>query len=273
MHPRHGRDAVSLAETIRGVAERVVAVSSQDVYRTYGILWRREQTEPNATPITEDGPLRSALYPYRPLARDEDDPKYHYDKIPAEQVVMGEARLPGTVLRLPAVYGPGDRQHRLFEYLKRMDDGRPFILLGEGEARWRWTHGYVENVAGAVALAVTDERAAGRVYNVGEQGALNRSEWVRAIGRAAGWGGKVLEVPEGELPAHLKGPAGYEHDLVVDTARIREELGYREKVTREEAVLKTIAWERANPPAEVNPEQFDYAAEDAVIERLRKGNM
>jgi nucleoside-diphosphate-sugar epimerase len=185
---------------------------------------------------------------------------------------MGDAALRGTVLRLPAVYGPGDRQHRLFEYLKRMDDGRPFILLGECESRWRWTHGYVENVADAVALAVTDERAAGRVYNVGEEDALTRSEWVGAIGRAAGWGGRVLEVPEGELPAHLKGPAGYEHDLDVDTKRIREELGYREKVAREEALLKTIAWERANPPAEVNPEQFDYAAEDAVIQRLTKGN-
>src|SRR5207245_1703293 len=27
--------------------------------------------------------------------------------------------------RLPCVYGPGDYQHRTFEYLKRMDDGRP----------------------------------------------------------------------------------------------------------------------------------------------------
>ena len=68
---------------------------------------------------------------------------------------MGTAGLPGTVLRLPTVYGPGDYQHRLFEYLKRMDDGRPAIPLGEGVASWRWTHGYVEDVALAVVLAVT----------------------------------------------------------------------------------------------------------------------
>ena len=29
------------------------------------------------------------------------------------------------------VYGPGDYQHRLFEYLKRMDDQRPAIILDE----------------------------------------------------------------------------------------------------------------------------------------------
>jgi nucleoside-diphosphate-sugar epimerase len=246
---RFGREAAAVMRAFRGVAERVVAVSSQDVYRTYGILWRVEETPPNATPIDEDAPLRSVLYPYRKLARGPDDPKYDYDKIPVERAVMDDPDLPGTVLRLPATYGPGDRQHRLFEYLKRMDDGRPYILLGEAEARWRWTHGYVENVADALVLAATDDGAAGRVYNVGEEGAPTRAEWL--------------------LPEHLKSPTGYEHDLAVDTRRIRTELGYEEKVSRDEALLKTVAWERENPPPEVDPKQFDYAAEDAAVEGMR----
>lgn len=185
---------------------------------------------------------------------------------------MSDPDLPGTVLRLPAVYGVGDRQHRLFEYLKRMDDGRPFILLEEDEARWRWTHGYVENVADAVALAVADARAANRIYNVGEEDAPVRAEWVESIGRAARWRGEVLAIPKDELPEHLRSPTGYEHNVVVDTTRIREELGYKEKVTREEALLKTVAWERSNPPAEIDPKQFDYSAEDAVIEKLKRNN-
>src|SRR5215210_31093 len=169
MYLRFEREAVAVMQAFRGLAERVVAVSSQDVYRTYGILWRNEATRPNVTPIDEDAPLRSVLYPYRGVAKGPDDPKYDYDKIPVERVVMSDPELPGTVLRLPATYGPGDKQHRLFEYLKRMDDGRPFILLGEGEARWRQTHGYVEDVADAVALAAADARAANRIFNVGEE--------------------------------------------------------------------------------------------------------
>jgi len=35
--------------------------------------------------------------------------------------------------------------------------------------KWRWTHGYLENVAHAIALAVMDDKATGRIYNVGEQ--------------------------------------------------------------------------------------------------------
>ena len=267
---RFEQDAIGLMQTFRAIAERVVAVSSQDVYRTYGILWRRENTEPNITPIKEDAPLRSVLYPYRPIAEDENDPKYNYDKIPVERVVMSDADLPGTVLRLPATYGIGDRQHRLFEYLKRMQDGRSFILLEETEAKWRWTHGYVENVADAIVLAMTNERAANRIYNVGESEAPTRAEWIRSIGRVVGWSGEILAVPKDKLPEHLKSPTGYEHDLEVDTNRIRRELGFAERISRNEALSKTVAWELANPPDGIDAKQFDYAAEDAVFENLRK---
>jgi nucleoside-diphosphate-sugar epimerase len=270
MYLRFEEEASALMQTFGGLTERVVAISSQDVYRTYGILWRREETEPNITPIDEDAPLRSVLYPYRSIAKGEDDPKYKYDKIPVERAVMSDTDIAGTVLRLPAVYGSGDKQHRLFEYLRRMDDGRPVILLEQNEAQWRWTHGYVENVADAVVLAVTDERAAHRIYNVGEEDAPTRAGWVQRIGEAAGWHGEVRAVPIDELPEHLKSTTGYEHDLAVDTRRIRAELGYKERVSREEALLKTVAWERANPPTEIDPQQFDYAAEDRVIERLKK---
>jgi len=268
MYLRFEPEAVALMQTFRGVAERVVAVSSHDVYRTYGLLWRNEASAPNSTPIDEDAPLRTVLYPYRRIASGPDDPKYLYDKIPVERAVMSDPQLPGTVLRLPATYGPGDTKHRLFEYLKRMDDGRRFILLEEHEARWRWTHGYVENVGDAVALAVTDARAANRIYNVGEQDAPTRAEWVQSVGRVAGWDGEVIGVPDELLPEHLKSPTSYEHDMAVDTGRMRAELGYSERVSRDQALAKTVAWERANPPADIDPAQFDYAAEDETRRKL-----
>jgi nucleoside-diphosphate-sugar epimerase len=117
---------------------------------------------------------------------------------------------------------------------------------------------------------VTDERAKNRIYNVGEAEALTRTEWVRSIGQAAGWNGQIIAVPKQLLPEHLKGPTGYEHDLVADTGRIRSELGYTERVSRTEALLKTVAWERAHPPTEIDLKQFDYLAEDAAFERLKK---
>jgi nucleoside-diphosphate-sugar epimerase len=272
MYLRFEHEAVMLMQTFRGIAGRVVAISSQDVYRTYGILWRREDTEPNTTPIVEDAPLRSVLYPYRPIAKDENDPLYNYDKIPVEHIVMSNTDLFGTVLRLPATYGTGDKQHRLFEYLKRMDNGRPFIILEENEAKWRWTHGYVENVADAIVLAIIDQWAANRIYNAGEEDALTRAEWIKLIGQIAGWRGEVIALPKDRLPEHLKSPTGYGYDLYVDTTRIRKELGYKERVSREEGLEETIAWERANPSAEIDLSQFDYEREDASVERFKNNH-
>jgi nucleoside-diphosphate-sugar epimerase len=58
---------------------------------------------------------------------------------------------------------------RVFAYLKRMDDGRPVILLDKVHAQWRWSRGYVEDVAEAVVSAVLNDRAASRIYNIRTQ--------------------------------------------------------------------------------------------------------
>ena len=125
--------------------------------------------------------------------------------------------------------------------------------------------GYVKNVAAAVALAVSDERAAARVYNVGEAEAPTELEWVRRVGEAAGWNGEVVAVPEDRLPGHLRMGLDTDQHLVTDTSRIREELGYEEPVSHEEALKRTVMWERENPPKEIDPKLFDYEAEDAVL--------
>ncbi len=251
--------ARELLDTIRSVARRVVVASSMDVYRAYGRVRGFEPGPPDLTPLTEDSPLRERLRPHG------DD----YEKILVERVIMGDADLPGTILRLPAVYGPADPQHRLYSELKRMDDRRPAILVQDNLARWRWSRGYSENMASAIALAVTDGRAANRIYNVAEPDALSYAEWVRTIGNAAGWDGEIVALPKGHLPEHLRNSLASEQDWVADSTRIRRELGYREHVSREEALARTVAWERANPPEQINPKLFDYAAEDRVLAEMK----
>ncbi|MBV8867450.1 MAG: NAD-dependent epimerase/dehydratase family protein, partial [Acidobacteriaceae bacterium] len=133
------RQARTLMSTFRGLARRALALSSADVYRACGISHGFESGPLEPVPLTEDSNLRTKRNTYGPevLAQlrsvfswlDEE-----YDKIPVEETVMNDRELPGTVLRLPMVYGPGDRLHRLFPHLKRMDDQRPAILLQEDVA-------------------------------------------------------------------------------------------------------------------------------------------
>lgn len=261
MIPENDDDARAVQEVFRGVARRVVAISSQDVYRAYGRLLRTEPGPPDPLPLTEESPLRERMYAQAGMLPGAE----RYEKILAERVYLGDAALPGTILRLPAVYGPGDHQHRVFEYLKRMDDGRNVIALESALAGWRWTRGYVENVADAVALAVANDHAAGRIYNVGEPETLTQAEWVRAIGAAVGWSGEIVTVPSARLPQAMRFEGDTAQDWVTDSSRIRRELRYAERTPRDEALRRAVAWERAHPPVTFDAAQYDYAAEDAAL--------
>ena len=234
-------DAEGLVRTFRGVARRAVVLSSQDVYAAYGRLLRLESGAPEKAPLSEAAPLRSSRHPYRAMAK-PGEMAYDYDKVLVEQAVRGHAGLPATILRLPSVYGPGDGQRRLRPYLERMSERT--LLLDRAKAAWRWTRGYVEDVAEAIGLACVDPRAEGRIYNVGEEDALAEGEWVRAIGEAAGWRGEVRAVARQDLPAGLAEPYDFAHDLAANTRKIREELGYREPVGRAEGLRQTVAWEK-----------------------------
>lgn len=263
------RHAVDLMRVCRGLAQRVVLVSSMDVYRAYGRLIGTEPGPPEPIPATEESPLREQLYPYRDNVPGPAHPMYDYDKIPAERLVLADPDLPGTVLRLPMVIGPGDYQHRLYSFIEPMLADRPAIVLAESYARWRSTFGYVENVAGAIALACTDDRAAGRVYNVGHA-AFTPLQLGEMVADALCWPGRFVVLPDFDLPEILQPGMDTRHHLVASTVRIRAELGYAETVTITEGVRRTAAWERAHPPEDSRKgDQVElYAAEDAVLARL-----
>jgi len=271
-----GAQAEALMTAFRGVARRIVAASSIDVYRACGVLHGSEEGPVEPVPLTEESPLRTKLQTYPPaqikmlqkLFGWLDDA---YDKIPVERAVLGDPELPGTVLRLPMIYGPGDRLRRFHPVLKRIDDGRRAILFEENFARWRSPRGYVENVAAAIALAAVSEQAAGRIYNVAEIPAFSEVDWARKIAAATAWEGEFVALPKERIPVHLLQPGNSAQHWEADSSRIRQELGYREPVPVEEAIRRTIAWERANPPGEFNPHKFDYAAEDAAVSASATG--
>jgi nucleoside-diphosphate-sugar epimerase len=266
-------DARTIVNLFRGHAQRLVVISSQDVYRAYGLLTGIEQGPAQPTPLTEEAATRTRLFPYRSeTPRSPDDERRwmdDYEKILVERTVLDDPDLPATILRFPMVYGPSDRQHRIFEYLRRMEDKRPVIILESGMAGWRWTRGYVENIAAAVVLAVTNERAANRIYNVGEPEAFSTIDWVRQIGQAAQWTGEVVSVAEELVPEALREHMNTEHDLVTDSRRIRRELGYEEPVPVDVAIARTVAWERSHPPEGSAEKAPNYASEDSVIEKLK----
>ena len=268
MIPVTEEDARQLVEAFRSGAQRLIVISSADVYRNYELLRRVDEDEPDPRLLTEDAPLRKHLYPYRSTAKDSTDHLYDYDKILVEAAVMGDNDLPSSVLRLPAVYGPGDAKRRLFHYLKRMDDGRPAIIVEQGMMNWRWTRGYVENVAAAICTVAGDQNSAGRIYNVGETRGLTEFEWIGSIANEVGWKGRIVAVEPADLPEQMRSNLSWQHHLETDTSQIRKLTGFSEPVAFNEGIRRTIQWDRLNPPVDPKPDDFDYAAEDRVLAKI-----
>jgi nucleoside-diphosphate-sugar epimerase len=255
-------DAAVAVDAFTYYAGRAVVASSLDVYRAFGGLLGKEDTSPSAHPLDESAPLRQSEYIYGDQR----------ERLEVEQAFRIEAeRLPLTILRLPFMYGPDDPRHRFFPHVKRIDDGRPFIPLEPAYGNFRMTHAYVENVAHAFVRAIETPHPTGvplRIYNVGEPRTPTTAERLHDFARAVAYKGKVVVVPRDRCPAHLVKSGDLRHDIVLDDSAIRRDLGYKEVVPPDEAFRRTIAWQRTVCPLSCGVSEFDYSAEDALLQDL-----
>ena len=227
-----GQDDTRAAITFfSGHAKQLVLLSSGDVYRHYGGFMGLETAPPDENLLTEDAPLRTVLFPYRRLAKSPDELNYIYDKILVEREALEQSRLPATILRLPKVYGPGGNADLATVYGFRE------------HLNWRWTHGYVENVAAAIVLTALHPGAKHRIYNVGES-------YTPTVGE------RLKLLPASDIPAADTRAYDFRYNIAYDTSRIRKELGYEEPVSDEEAVRRTFqsvkAARQATAPAAQN---------------------
>ena len=202
-------------DAFAGRTARIVVLSSGDVYRAYGRFVGTEPGPIEPTPLTENAPLRDRLFPYRRSATSADELNYWYDKILVERAVQGRGDLPATILRLPKVYGPEENADLATVYGYRR------------QPHWRWTHGNVENVAAAIALAVVDPRAANNVFNLGEAHTPTMAE-------------RLSRLPGRQVIVADETAKNFDQDIAYDTSKIRRELGFVEVIDEIRAMTACV---------------------------------
>jgi nucleoside-diphosphate-sugar epimerase len=256
--PMNADDARALVQALRGRIGRSVHISSGDVY-----------APGQPIPIPEDAHL--AAIELRELSLHGQ--RVPYSKVAVEAVIreaQAEGDLPATILRLPAVYGPHDPLAREWFFVKRVLDGRQRIALPDGGLSL-FHRGYVHDVALAVLLALESPKAVGRTYNVGHERVLTARGIAEMVGETMGHKWEVVAIPGERLPP--TNPYAAPYHVVYDLSRIRADLGYRESVSLEDGIQRTVEWLLANPPMPqtwgvaryLKDDAFDYAAEDAAI--------
>lgn len=234
-----------LLAALQGRIGRYVLVSSCDVYRQYGLLHRKERGAASGKPIAESAALRTTLFPYRGTQpRSEDDPARwldDYDKIPIEKRVAEAGGFDWTILRLPMVFGPGDRQRRFRWIIEPMACNAEALIVPAAWAEWRTNYGYVEDVAAGIALASVHSAASQRAFNLGLDGAPEHRQWIARFATLCGWEGEIVDDREGATPlSRLAEQLDLSVPLVLSTNRIRSELGYCEVVDIKTALRRTF---------------------------------
>ncbi|MCH2172809.1 NAD-dependent epimerase/dehydratase family protein [Myxococcota bacterium] len=248
------------AEIMRGRTGRFVSVGGVPAY--LGFMNPRA-LRPAGLPVPtgEDSPL----------VRNEGDDGKGYRIVRSEEAVL-EAHPSAAHFRYPMVYGPYQPAPREWCVVKRILDGRRQIILADDGLTLQ-IHGYVENLAHAVLLAVDHpEASAGQIYNCGDEETLTLRQIVELIAEALGQPLEIVTMPwKLATPARpLVGQPLPTH-RVLDLAKLRHQLGYRDRVPAREAIVHTARWLVEHPPElggleeTVLQDPFDYAAEDRLI--------
>lgn len=112
----------------------------------------------------------------------------------------------------------------------------PLTLYGDGSQQRDYV--YVDDVVDALAELGADERSDGRVYNVGSGLGTRMIDVARMIIDITG-GGRVQHVPWPPLAQQIE-----TGDFVADITRIREELGWRPRVSLRDGLEQTVRFYR-----------------------------
>lgn len=263
---------VPLLDALEGTIKRYVMISSCDVYSNYEGLLRLDRP-PIIEATEEDGPLRRRRFPHKgDTPRPPTDPEAWldtYDKIPIEEAVKRRTGMEWCILRLPVVFGPGDRQRRFGWLIRPMMDKRPAVFVGRDRAAWRRTYGYVEDVGHAIALAATHPAASRQTYNVGYEDHPTEREWIARFAEHLGWTGQLVETagPSPGESAIRSANLDLRYPLVISTRKHSIDFGYAEPTELWSALDRTIEDEMRQP----RPSHLDqqYFAEDALLKALR----
>ncbi len=196
---------------------------------------------------SEDGKPRTETSPPRPVSA------YGKSKLMSEEVVLRyRDRLPFTIIRPTAVYGPRDRDFYLF--FKMINAG---ILPYFGRAYYSLI--YVEDLVKGIILAATKDVAVGNTYFLADGEISTSDEITCAISESLEKKPLKVYIPRSVMPligrvaSRIAKNSIINSDKIIelryrhwicDISKAQKELGYIPKVNMREGMRWTANWYR-----------------------------
>ncbi|HUF20675.1 MAG TPA: SDR family oxidoreductase [Burkholderiales bacterium] len=192
---------------------------------------------------------RTDLLPFGETDAPHPEDAYGITKLEAERVlgriaVESDMGMGVTILRPPLVYGPGVKSN----FLALMRAVRKGVPLPLGSVDNRRSLVYVGNLVSAIVACLNNHRAAGQTFLVSDGEDLSTPALIRRLGSGLGTRPRVYPFPvsllrfAGALTGKRAQVARLTDSLQVDSARIRQTLGWTPPVTVEQGLLETARW-------------------------------
>ncbi len=246
-----------LARLLAGRTRRLVGVTGQPVYA--GTMRPTPQGSV-AIPIREDAARQYDASGYTGRVAVGEDQLF-------EQHAAGDFE--AVVVRYPGIYGPRAPLAHEWAVVRRILDGRPFMVMPHDGATY-FQRGYCDNVARLMVLAATVPAAAGRAFNAGDEVVLSAREVARVIIDELEADMELIGVPAQWCRGVY--PLAEKSTLVLDLSAARHVLGYADVLGPEEATRLTVRWLAEHGGEGLSPAfggTFDYAGEEAVVAAWR----
>lgn len=254
-----------IAKLMQGKCGHFISVGGQPCYVGY---MNPMACKPEGMPVptSEDALL---------VSKPEQDEK-GYRIVLTEQMLF-ETQPDATHFRYPIVYGKYQALPREWSIVKRIMDGRPHIILAD-DGLSLLSLGYAENLAHALLLAVDQpEKSCGEIFNCSDEHTLTVRQMVEVIAEGLSHNWRIVSMPyELARPAKPLIMQPLSTHKMVDIAKLRTRLGYKDIVKPEIALQRTAKYLLENPldnegwQVKALEDPFDYAAEDKLIEAWDK---
>jgi len=224
-------EAASAIRACRGRVGQYLFCSSVTVYNKAGAGY----------PLTEQAP------------RDHPVGDYAAKKARCEDILLEAHRrgdLPVTILRPGSTYSEGHGIIHTFggatTYLDRLRQGKPIVMLGDGQSLWVVCH--ADDVARGFVGARGNQATIGRAYNVTGEEWMTWDHYHRTVAAAIGAPEPALvHIPTDLLEAVAPERArlavlDLQYTNIFDTTAARRDLGFRYTIPWVEGARRVVAW-------------------------------
>ncbi len=193
----------------------------------------------------------------------------------AEEAVFSRHRsgaFAATMLRFTMIYGPRAIVRLEWSIVKRILDGRRFVLLPHA-GLGVFTRCASANAAHHVLLCLDNEAAIGETFNCSDEDIYSMDQWIEMIATELNAQVAIVDVPSslGWVTEHWN--RSRSDHAIANASKARNLLGYRDVLPATLALAEVTRWLCANPPnTNNNPvfiDRFDYDVEDQIFLELQ----